>query len=128
MFPTAVLVDGSYFLKRYGVTYGPRHSPDQIAKTLFTMCISHLDEKNDLYRIFFYDCPPLAKKAHHPITRAAIDFSKTRDFTFRTQLHKELVKQRKVALRLGGCESSATGRSSQTLPRHCSRARSPSEI
>ena len=101
MFPTAVLVDGSYFLKRYGVTYGPRHSPDQIAKNLFTMCISHLDEKNDLYRIFFYDCPPLAKKAHHPITRAAIDFSKTRDFTFRTQLHKELVKQRKVALRLG---------------------------
>ena len=101
MTPTAVLVDGAYFLKRYPHTYGPRHPPEQIAKNLFTMCISHLDTKIDLYRILFYDCPPLSKKAHNPITGAAIDFSKTRDFHFRNQLHSELVKLRKLALRKG---------------------------
>ena len=66
------------------------------------MCIGHLDgRKEDLYRVFFYDCPPLSKKAHNPITGNAIDFSKTDEFHFRTGLHMELVKLRKVALRLG---------------------------
>lgn len=101
MVPTAILVDGAYFLKRYPRTYGPRHSPVQIAKNLFTMCIGHLDDKNDLYRILFYDCPPLTKKAHNPVSGAAIDFSKTSDFLFRNQLHMELVKLRKLALRKG---------------------------
>ena len=101
MVRTAVLVDGSFFLKRYPLSYGPRHPADKIAKDMFTMCIKHLDDKNDLYRILFYDCPPLNKKAHNPITGAAIDFSRTPQFQFRTQLHHELVKLRKLALRMG---------------------------
>ena len=44
---------------------------------------------------------PLSKKAHHPITGKAIDFSKTESFKFRSKLHKELVRVRKLALRLG---------------------------
>jgi uncharacterized LabA/DUF88 family protein len=101
MVPTAVLVDGAYFLRRYSRTYGPAHPPDRIAKNLFKMCIKHLEDRRDLYRIFFYDCPPLGKKAHHPITGEAVNFSKTPSFSFRTRLHRELVRQRKVALRLG---------------------------
>jgi uncharacterized LabA/DUF88 family protein len=65
------------------------------------MCIEHLDDRNDLYRILFYDCPPLSKKAHNPLTNKAIDFSQTADFRFRHDLHGELVKRRKLALRLG---------------------------
>ena len=72
------------------------------------MALSHLEEKtihrtvrHELYRIFFYDCPPLMKKAHYPKTRTAIDFSKTAQSAFRLALHDELRKQRKVALRLG---------------------------
>lgn len=98
---TAILVDGAYFLKRYRWTYGRDHSPPLVAKNLFTMSIEHLDDKNDLYRILFYDCPPLSKKAHNPVTGRAIDFTKTPTYLFRTQLHRELVRLRKVALRLG---------------------------
>lgn len=101
MVPTAVLVDGAYFLKRYPFTFGRKHSPEKIAKNLFTMCIEHLEDKHDLYRILFYDCPPISKKAHNPVTGAAIDFSKTEDFGFRNRLHLELVRLRKVALRMG---------------------------
>ena len=68
---------------------------------MFTMCLQHLDNKNDLYRIFFYDCPPLSKKAHNPITHEPIDFSRSDTFRFRTELHQELIRLRKVALRLG---------------------------
>ncbi len=106
---TAILVDVAYFLKRYRWTYGQGHSPQQVAKNLFTMCIKHLDDKNDLYRILFYDCPPLSKKAHNPVTGESIDFSKTDTFVFRTQLHRELVKLRKVALRKGRLSDSSRG-------------------
>lgn len=98
---TAILVDGAFFLKRYPVTYGPKDPPDKVATTLFTMCLKHVQNTHELYRIFFYDCPPLSKKAHHPITGKAIDFSKTGTFAFRTKLHKELVKLRKLAIRWG---------------------------
>jgi len=65
---TAILVDGGFFLKRYTRIYGRGDAPEKVAKNLFTMCIQHLDDKADLYRIFFYDCPPLSKKAHNPVS------------------------------------------------------------
>jgi uncharacterized LabA/DUF88 family protein len=101
MASTAILIDGAFFLARYSRTFAGARTPERVAKNLFTMCIEHLDEKSDLYRIFFYDCPPLSKKAHNPVTGKAIDFSKTDEYKFRTELHRELVKLRKVALRLG---------------------------
>jgi len=109
MVPTAILIDGAFFLKRYARIYGPRHPASEIAKDLFTMCISHLDDRNDLYRIFFYDCPPLAKKAHNPVSKRAIDFSRTPQYEFRIQLHRELIRLRKLALRLGRLSDSASG-------------------
>ncbi len=59
------------------------------------------DGKRDLYRIFFYDCPPLTNKAHHPIRGKAVDFSRTPTAIWRTELHHQLRRLREVALRLG---------------------------
>lgn len=105
--PTAILIDGGFFLRRFRTCY-PHKSfkdPSAVAKTAFELALSHLEErqgvKHSLYRIFFYDCPPLTKKAHWPKTRRSIDFSKTDQANFRMALHNELRKLRKVALRLG---------------------------
>jgi len=105
--PTAVLVDGDFFLRRYRDQCG-EHSPEQVARNLHELCLRHLDQLNQknvdrhsLYRIFFYDCPPLEKKAHNPLTGRSVDFSKTPIAHFRKSLHQELSKKRKVALRLG---------------------------
>lgn len=38
---------------------------------------------------------------HNPISNKAVDFSKSKEATFRLQLHEELRVKRKVALRLG---------------------------
>jgi len=69
------------------------------------MAVLHLKQKNqprrDLYRIFVYDCPPLTKKAHNPISNNSIDFSKTDIAQFRLKFHDELRSKRLVALRLG---------------------------
>jgi len=58
-------------------------------------------QPNDLYRIFFYDCPPLTHKAHNPVSQRAIDFSRTPTALWRMAFHDELRRLRKVALRLG---------------------------
>jgi uncharacterized LabA/DUF88 family protein len=57
--------------------------------------------RHELYRIFFYDCPPLEKKLHNPITKKSLDFGKSDEATFRYELHALLRQRRKVALRLG---------------------------
>jgi len=101
---TAILIDGGFFLKRYSHLLG-NNTPEKVAKDLFWMCCKHLEQEKGtvrkLYRIFFYDCPPLTKKAHHLLTGKAIDFSKSPTALWRNAFHKELIKKRKVALRLG---------------------------
>jgi uncharacterized LabA/DUF88 family protein len=99
---TAILVDGSFFLKRYIKCFsdGTNNSPKEVAKNMWEMCLSHVQE-GELYRILYYDCPPLDKKTHNPITGELIDFSKTDVFNFRQNFYTELKKLRKMALRLG---------------------------
>jgi len=104
--PTAVLIDGAFFLKRYRSVFGggSEHTAQQIAKRAFWMALKHLEQQHErrhLYRIFFYDCPPLEKKLHNPVTGKAIDLAKSSEALFRRALHDELRKLRKVALRLG---------------------------
>lgn len=103
---TAILVDGGFFLRRYRRIYGDT-DPGVAASKMHELCMNHLYDRktrrreSDLYRILFYDCPPMKKKAHLPISRKAIDYGKTDTFEFRTAFHSELKKLRKVALRMG---------------------------
>lgn len=106
--PTAILIDGGFFIKRYRAIHPSQNHQDPkiIAKGLYEMCLKHLEKmdgqnKRNLYRIFYYDCPPLSKKIHHPLTNRSIDLSKTPECIFRLNLHQELRKIRKLALRLG---------------------------
>jgi len=102
---TAVLVDGGFFLKRARRVYD-ECTPQELARVLHRNCLAHMNDRegkraSSLYRIFFYDCPPLTKKAHHPLTGKAIDFGKSPVAAWRLAFHEELKKLRKVALRLG---------------------------
>lgn len=76
----------------------------QVAKQLHTVALGHLKQKTslaDLYRILVYDCPPLEKRAHLPVSKRAINFKTSDEAVFRRTFHQELKKLRKVALRLG---------------------------
>lgn len=110
--PVAVLVDGAFFLHRYVTVYpgGATHGPGQVARELHKICLRHSNKESphcpnhrfsDLYRILYYDCPPLTKKGHHPLTHRALDFSQTASARFRLEFFEELKKLRKVAVRLG---------------------------
>lgn len=105
--PTAILVDGGFFLHRFRHVYrGLDHTdPKLVAATLFQMATQHLrgrdGERRQLHRILFYDCPPVTKKMHFPVSGRAVDMSRTATARFRLGLHDELRRQRKTALRLG---------------------------
>lgn len=105
---TGIFVDAGFFLKRFRHVYPTKDKDDPIAvaRTLHAMALGHLTqgrdaERRELYRIFVYDCPPLTKKAHFPVSKRAVDFSKSATAKFRSAFHAELKCLRKVALRLG---------------------------
>lgn len=107
----AVLVDGGFLIKRL-----PRLIDDfqwdaqRTANFIWTYCMRHVEHDEDstgLYRIFYYDCPPLEKKLHYPVSKRAVDYSKKEHSIFRSELLKELRKKRKLALRLGYLSESA---------------------
>lgn len=99
----AVLIDGGFFVKRFNTLYNKdrRMSGSEVAEHLYTMAHKHVGNKNILYRIFYYDCEPLSKKAHNPISGKAVDFSKSEEYKFRSELIAALKQKRKVALRIG---------------------------
>ena len=121
--PTAILIDGAYFLWRFNSAFPALdpESPSDVALAVSSIADYHIAsrlgpkptlaainagdflpvESSHLYRIFFYDCPPLGKKVHRPISKRAYDLSKTGQYISRTAIHTKLRSVRKVALRLG---------------------------
>lgn len=101
---TAILVDGGFYRRRAQIMIGEK-SAEERAKELDNYCRRHLSEKNqgkhELYRIFYYDCPPMDKKVYHPFLKKQVDFSKSDLNIWMTQFLDELKKHRKFALRLG---------------------------
>lgn len=102
---TAMLVDGGFYRRRSQIKIGEK-SPADRANELDNYCRRHLSEKNfpashELYRIFYYDCPPMDKKVFHPFLKQQIDFSKSDLNLWMTQFLTELKQHRKFALRLG---------------------------
>lgn len=126
--PTAIVVDGAYFLRRFNHRYPELDAtrPKDVALGLMWLAASHVamrtssdaqqhirtidgrkifdtswTESADLYRIFFYDCPPLTKRTQFPISKRALDLSRTETAKSRLAMHDELLRTRKIALRLG---------------------------
>lgn len=91
---TAVLIDGGFFFKRYRNLFlnSQNHTPTIKVENLYKMVSLHV--KNEyLYRIIYYDCYPLAKKFHNPITGKAINFEKTPQAEERLEIFNELKKK-----------------------------------
>lgn len=102
---TAILVDGGFYRKRAAYLWGKK-TPEKRAAELYAYCSAHLrhEQRYDdrgLYRIFYYDCPPLAKTVYHPLLQRGIDFRQSDTYSWTNNFFDELKKQRKVALRLG---------------------------
>lgn len=103
MSKTAILVDGGFYRKRAKFLWGD-HDPKESADALITYCMRHLTERaqtHELYRLFYYDCPPIDKQMYHPLTGTTINMKCSRDSVWISAFQSELKRKRKVALRLG---------------------------
>lgn len=102
---TAILVDGGFYRKRAASLWGHK-TPKARADELYAYCMAHLHdgkgyEDRALYRIFYYDCPPIGKRVYHPLLNRTVDFSKSDMYSWANSFYKELTAKRKVALRMG---------------------------
>ncbi|MDD4778380.1 MAG: NYN domain-containing protein [Fermentimonas sp.] len=104
----AVLIDGGFFIKRFNHNWNKNRemTPDEVANHLYTLAHSHVGKENYLYRIFYYDCLPLVKRVHNPVSTKCIVFENNPEAVFRRQIIECLKHKRKVALRLGSLKDS----------------------
>ena len=102
---TAILVDGAFYLKMSKKLFGEKN-PEERADELYEYCLRHLkyphkDSCRELYRIFFYNCPPSDKTVYNPLTKKSVNLSKQPIYKWTNDFHNALIKKRKVALRFG---------------------------
>lgn len=108
---TAILVDGGFYKRRATRLFGDK-TPQDRATELITYCHRHLKQdngtRNNLYRIFYYDCEPLNENVYHPLLKQDVYIGNTEIYEWNTAFLDELTRQRKVALRMGVINSSET--------------------
>ncbi len=103
MIKVAILVDGGFYRQRAYHLFGEKTAQER-AKELENYCRSHLRDKNEqreLYRIFYYDCPPMAKKVYHPLLKQQIDFGRSDLYVWMNEFISELTHKRKFCMRMG---------------------------
>lgn len=124
MTSVAILIDGSFFIERLHrltdreIRFDPERTSDAIGHLVdgHLRCINDLmradtaqyaggpptaDPYALLYRCFFYDAPPYDRPGHRPVSKQAIDYSKTDEAIFRRALFALLRRRPNFALRLG---------------------------
>ncbi|HEY1058653.1 MAG TPA: NYN domain-containing protein [Limnobacter sp.] len=104
---TAILVDGPFFVRRIRQIFPStiHYDAKVMADLVWRLSAAHLFERNQpkrhLFRIFFYDSPVFTQRVTLPVSRQAIDLSKSKEGQFRAAFQRQLQRKRKLAVRLG---------------------------
>ncbi len=126
----AILVDGGFYTRRAKALWGERSAEDS-ADILHRYCTCHLNHfeggvfvRDKLYRIFYYDCPPMDRNVYHPLLKKDKSMKKEPLYAWMTAFQEELRNKRKVALRLGRLSDNDIGYtfSIDTVKKLCSGA------
>lgn len=102
----AVLVDGGFFRKRASFFWGKDATPKERADQLEKYCQLHVGDRDngvprELYRCFYYDCPPINKKVFNPLRGKDVDLGASGIYEWTHEFFEEIKHRRKFALRLG---------------------------
>lgn len=98
---TAIMVDGGFYRRRAHFLFGAKEPQDR-ADELMVYCRRHIREsRSNLYRVFYYDCPPSDKVLYHPLLKKQVNLRKSHQYQWAHDFFTALVRKRKVAFRRG---------------------------
>lgn len=103
----AILVDGGFYRVRIRATNGrTAQTPQDMATELVEYCTRHAtaskqESGRELYRTFYYDCPPVQASVRNPITRQIEDIGRSPTYSRLKAFLKELTLKDNLALRMG---------------------------
>lgn len=132
----AILVDGGFYTRRAKSLWGDKDAKES-ADILHRYCTRHLSHtesrnavRDRLYRIFYYDCPPMERNVYHPFLKKEKCMKKEPLYTWAKEFQNELRSKRKVALRLGRLSDNDVGYvlSADTVKKLCSGSLAISDL
>ena len=96
------MVDGGFYQRQASRLFGQKTAAER-ATELHTYALRHVDTKRgqELYRIFYYDCPPSEKTVYHPLKQTNISLKESPLYKWSKEFHRELTSKRKMAIRMG---------------------------
>jgi uncharacterized LabA/DUF88 family protein len=95
----AVLLDGGHVLSELHKLVGHRQPTADEVEGFARKCYDPL--KEDLFRIYYYDCPPFDGKAKNPATGVHEDFKTKPEYAARTRFYSQLASKDAFAFRAG---------------------------
>ena len=110
---TAILVDGGFYRKRAKTLAGsksPKDRADELERLCHNLLRNNLEHRH-LYRVFYYDCPPIpnGENVYHPLRRKSVNLGDSENGQWMRDFLGELKHRRKFALRMGRLSKNSTG-------------------
>lgn len=99
---TALLIDGEWFRRGLQATLKTQLPHGVTADVMYRNALLAIDPgMEEVYRIFYYDCPPYEGTETNPIDKSVVKFKTQPKHAARTQFLEEISRKDYVALRLG---------------------------
>ncbi|MFP4054924.1 MAG: NYN domain-containing protein [Phycisphaerae bacterium] len=122
----AILLDGGFVLKRLYTLLGRTHATAADVIEFSRRCV---DDSEELFRVYYYDCPPSDKKMSNPLQpETTIDFASSRTAHRIRRLQSELAESDLVAFRKGHLSFDGLGLSPNSTRRLLKDADSPNPV
>jgi uncharacterized LabA/DUF88 family protein len=97
----ALLIDGEWFRRRLEESLKDRLPHGVTAEVMYKNALLSLAPDEELFRLFYYDCPPYDGVDKNPIDRSVQDFKGQPKFQARQRFLNEFKAKDYVAMRLG---------------------------
>ena len=101
----AILVDGEWFRRTLENALKGQLTQGVTAEVMYNNALLALEKDEELFRLFYYDCPPYDGKETNPIDKTVVDFRNTKGFQSRSLFLSQMKQKDFVALRLGWTRS-----------------------
>lgn len=100
----ALLVDGEWLRRRLEDSLNSKLPNGVTADVMYRNALLSVGKDEEIFRIFYYDCPPFDGNETNPIDGNIVEFKKQSKYRARHRFLHEMKAKDYVAMRLGVCK------------------------